>query len=122
MDEPVEECAWCNVKLTTGEIFNYELKYEGWKQGGLLAPENPDFEYGQEPLPSCGRCHESITENFDAFREERELEDQRRNQPVGRFQRSVLVTICVAPLVIFPLVVVFTLLGALWDLVWSLFK
>ena len=65
-------CAWCGAPLTEGEVFQFELELAGWREGGLFAPENPDFERARdEPLPRCTACRSSINENYDGIRAER---------------------------------------------------
>jgi len=63
-------CVWCGASLTEAEIFRFELRMAGWRKGGLLAPENPDFEINLQPLSECSDCDRSINDNYDAIRRE----------------------------------------------------
>ena len=64
-------CGWCGEALTQGELFRFELEHAGWREGGLLAPKYPDFDFGAEPVPTCSKCLAGIKQNYAGIRLER---------------------------------------------------
>ena len=90
-------CPWCGDPLELGDLYNFHLEYGAWRNGGLLAPEDPDFDFGQEPVPTCKKCQKGIRDNREAIRQE---SNRTWPAPVNYIVSAILILLLLLPLLL----------------------